>query len=188
MARTDVPRTPSRTSPMPPPTASDLSPNGIHLLQTALQVHAQLSAMADNKANILIGGTSLIFTLALGQVGPSQASWPLLILGAMSFCSAVLAVLSILPAISYHNVGSGNLLFFGSFVKLDEEEHATRVLDRLRTDDQIYRLMLHDLYQNGVVLERKKYKLLGYAYRVFLVGLTASCLLFAVQYTARFAS
>jgi hypothetical protein len=42
--------------------------------------------------------------------------------------------------------------------------------------------MLHDLYQNGVVLERKKYRLLGYAYRVFLAGLCASFLAFIGQY------
>jgi hypothetical protein len=28
--------------------------------------------------------------------------------------------------------------------------------------------MARDLYQNGVVLARKKYRLLGYAYRTFL--------------------
>ena len=42
--------------------------------------------------------------------------------------------------------------------------------------------MLHDLYQHGVILERKKYKLLGYAYRVFLLGLTASFIAFVGQY------
>jgi hypothetical protein len=44
--------------------------------------------------------------------------------------------------------------------------------------------MLHDLYQNGIVLERKKYRMLGYAYRVFLTGLTASFIAFLAQYLA----
>ena len=32
----------------------------------------------------------------------------------------------------------------------------------------------HDIYQNGHVLAVKKYRLLGYAYRVLLIGLFAS--------------
>ena len=57
-----------------------------------------------------------------------------------------------------------------------------RLIERLRSDEQIYRTMLHDLYQNGVVLARKKYKLLGYAYRIFLAGLTASFFAYILQY------
>jgi hypothetical protein len=34
------------------------------------------------------------------------------------------------------------------------------------------------------VLERKKYRLLGYAYRVFLLGLTASFIAFLADYMA----
>ena len=41
--------------------------------------------------------------------------------------------------------------------------------------------MARDIYQNGVVLERKKYRLLGYAYRIFLVGLTLSFLTFVTE-------
>jgi hypothetical protein len=34
--------------------------------------------------------------------------------------------------------------------------------------------MLRDIYQNGQVLRLKKYKLLGWSYRVFLIGLVGS--------------
>ena len=56
------------------------------------------------------------------------------------------------------------------------------MLARLHSDDELYRTMLHDLYQNGRVLERKKYRLLGYAYRIFLAGLTASFLVFIAEF------
>ena len=42
--------------------------------------------------------------------------------------------------------------------------------------------MIHDLYQNGMVLQRKKYRLLGHAYRIFLAGLTASFLAFVAEF------
>jgi hypothetical protein len=43
-------------------------------------------------------------------------------------------------------------------------------------------MMARDLYQNGTVLERKKYRLLGYAYWIFLAGLIASCTAFVIEY------
>jgi hypothetical protein len=157
-------------------------PNAVHLVRTAQQIHVQHSAMADHKASILMGATFVIFTIAIGQARTAPAPLPLLILGAAAFFSAVLAVLAILPATHYRKLGTGNLLFFGSFTQLDEEEFSSRMLDSLQSDETIYRTMLHDLYQNGTVLERKKYKLLGYAYRVFLIGLTASFAVFVGQY------
>lgn len=160
---------------------AEYSPNAVHLVRTIQQTHVQLSAMADHKASILMGATFVIFTITVGQARTSSAPVPLLILGAAAFFSAVFAVLAILPATHYRKLGSGNLLFFGSFTQMPEEEHTERLLERLRSDEQIYRTMLHDLYQNGLVLERKKYRLLGYAYRIFLGGLTLSFLTFAVQ-------
>lgn len=138
--------------------------------------------MADQKASILMGASFVIFTIAIGQAHRSAAAFPLLLLGTASFFSAILAVLSILPTTRQRSLGSGNLLFFGSFTQLAEEEHTRLVLDRLRSDELIYRTMLHDLYQNGLVMERKKYRLLGYAYRTFLVGLSLSFVSFVAQY------
>ena len=42
--------------------------------------------------------------------------------------------------------------------------------------------MARDIYQNGTVLQTKKYRLLGYAYRIFLVGLVASFTAFVIQH------
>jgi Family of unknown function (DUF5706) len=165
-----------------PPQKREFPPNAIHLVRTAQQIHVQLSAMADTKASILMGATFVIFTIAIGQARSAAAPLPLLILGAAAFFSAVFAVLAILPATHYKRGGPINLLFFGSFTQLKEDDYIDQVLDRLGSDETIYRTMVRDIFQNGQVLERKKYKLLGYAYRIFLVGLTASFAAFVVQY------
>ena len=99
-----------------------------------------------------------------------------------AFVAAVLAVLAILPAVKVPPVGETNLLFFGAFSQLPEEEFITRVLAQLDGDEQIFRTMLHDTYQNGVVLQRKKYRYLGYAYRVFLLGLGLTFLAFLAEH------
>ncbi len=157
-------------------------PNAIHLVRTTQQIHVQLSAMADHKASILMGATFVIFTITIGQARSSSAPIPLLILGAAAFFSAVFAVLAILPATHYRRVGPINLLFFGSFTQLSEDEYLDQIVERLHEDEDIYRTMARDIFQNGVVLERKKYRLLSYAYRIFLAGLTLSFVSFLIQF------
>ena len=164
------------------PQKSAFPPNAIHLVRTAQQIHVQLSAMADHKASILMGATFVIFTITIGQARSSAAPIPLLILGAAAFFSAVFAVLAILPATHYRRPGPINLLFFGSFTQLTEDEYLDQIVERLHDDEEIYRTMARDIFQNGVVLERKKYRLLGYAYRIFLAGLTASFVSFLIQF------
>ena len=166
------------------PQKSAFPPNAIHLVRTSQQIHVQLSAMADHKASILMGATFVIFTITIGQARTASAPIPLLILGAAAFFSAVFAVLAILPATHYRRSGPINLLFFGSFTQLKEEEYLDQIVERLHEDEQIYRTMARDIYQNGVVLERKKYRLLGYAYRIFLAGLTLSFVSFLIQFLA----
>lgn len=165
-----------------PPEPPGYPPNAVHLVRTAQQIHVQLSAMADHKASILMGATFVIFTITIGQAASDRAPLALLILGAAAFFSAVFAVLAILPATRYRRKGPVNLLFFGAFTELDEEEYLDRLMERLRSDDSVYRTMARDIFQNGQVLARKKYRLLGYAYRIFLVGLTASFAAFLFEY------
>jgi hypothetical protein len=153
-------------------------PNAAHLVRTTQQIHVQLSQMADQKASILMGATFVIFTIAIGQAKGGHTALPLLILGGFAFLSAVFAILAILPASHARHTGPVNLLFFGSFTRLSEANYVEQVLDVLEADESVYRAMAHDIYQNGAVLARKKYRLLGYAYRILLTGLVCSAVAF----------
>ena len=53
-----------------------------------------------------------------------------------------------------------------------------RILSELQSDERLFRMMLRDIHQNGSVLQRKKYRFLGYAYRLFLIGLTLTFVAF----------
>jgi hypothetical protein len=46
--------------------------NAIHVLRTAQQINVQLSAMADQKAIILIGANYVIFAITVGQAHGSN--------------------------------------------------------------------------------------------------------------------
>lgn len=162
--------------------------NVVHAIRTMQAVHVQLSAMADQKSSILMGATLVIFTITIGQAKGSGPPLPLLVLGAFALVTAVLVMLATLPAIAFDREAPVNLLFFGSFAQLDEAEYVERLMAEVSTEDGLRRLMAHDLYQNGVVLARKKYRLLGYAYRSFLMGLTLSAVAFVATYVdGRFA-
>ena len=163
------------------PGEPDYPVNAVHLVRTTQLAQLQLSAMADHKASILMGATFVIFTITLGQARGAAVPLPLLILGGSAFFSAIFAVAAVLPAIRARKDAPLNLLFFGSFTRLGEEEYLDRLTERLRSDDSIYRTMGRDIYQNGLVLARKKYRYLGIAYRIFLVGLTASFIAFIVE-------
>jgi hypothetical protein len=164
----------------------------VHLLRTTQQIQYQLSQMADQKASMLLGITFVIFTIAVGQArGPGGAPLPLLILGAAAFLAATLTVMAVLPAVKgpprAAAFSGGNILFFGAFTQLDEDEFVDTLLGRLGDAPAVYELFAHDIYQNGRVLARKKYRLLGWAYRVLLVGLFASFAAFLVPILAHLA-
>lgn len=164
--------------------APAFTPNAAHLVRTALQANLTLSQMADQKASILMGATFVVFTLSVGQASKGPVPLALLVLGLSAFISAALAIGALMPSVAAPkgDVPEGaNILFFGVYAKLSEEEFAARVMPLLGDDEAIYRAMLRDMYQNGQVLARKKYRLLGYAYRAFLVGLALTLVTFMVE-------
>ena len=139
--------------------------------------------MADHKASILMGATFVIFTITIGQARTSGAPLPLLILGGAAFFSAICAVLAVLPMTKKRKPkGEPNILFFGTFSQMGEDEFIDAVTARLRTEDSIYRTMARDVYQAGCVLQNKKYRMLAWAYRIFLAGLVASCTAYVAIY------
>jgi len=184
-------RSPEPSAERPVAAPSPLSPSGfsnhaIHLVRTAQQINLALSQMADTKASILMGATFVVFTIAVGQARNGQMPWALGVLALFAFISASCAVFAVLPSISGPksaslNDGKPNKLFFGYFVHTPEEEWITSILDELHADETVFRAMLHDIYQNGQVLQRKKYRYLSYAYRSFLLGLCLTLVTFVAE-------
>jgi Family of unknown function (DUF5706) len=161
--------------------ATSFPPNAVHLVRTTQQLTMQLSQMADQKASILMGATFVVFTLAVGQARSGTLALPLAILATFSFLSALLAVSAVLPRVGKappvvfrDGKDHSNILFFGRFEQMEEDEFIAAIKTRLRSEEDMYETMLRDTYQNGVVLARRKYRYLAYAYRMFVVGLTAT--------------
>lgn len=159
-----------------------LVPNAIHLVRTVQQLNVTLSQMADQKASILMGATFVVFTISIGQASREGATSAILVLAIFSFVSAMLAVFAILPSVNPKPSENSNILFFGNFTHMPEEEFADKVIASLTSDEDVYRAMLKDIYQNGQVLQHKKYKYLSYAYRAFLSGLVLTVMTLIVEW------
>ena len=165
--------------------SAPLSVNSVHLIRTAQLNTLSLSQMADGKANILIGATFVVFSLVITQAFSGDVNWSVICLAVTAFASAICAVLAITPPMRAKAVAREhfNPLFFGHFSTISEEQWTTDLFDNLRSDEALYRIMLRDLYQNGQVLHRRKYRYLALAYRLFLGGLGLTLAVFLIENT-----
>ncbi len=160
------------------------SPHAIHLMRTAQINTLTLSQMADQKASILMGATFLVFSLAISRALIGELPISLAVLALVSFLSSLCAVIAVLPSTSRPKASeaAANKLFFGHFADLDEEEWTESVLAELQADETVFRTMMHDIYQNGQVLQNRKYRYLGHAYRIFIGGLFVTLVIFGLEW------
>ena len=150
-----------------------------------------LSSIADNKANILISINSIVLTVLVSVGAGKIADYPEITLPGVVFIATclstmVFAILSTRPKISSGKFTKEdiyqkkvNLLFFGSFYKMDAEEYEWAVKEMMKDSNYLYSSMIRDQYSLGKVIG-KKYMLLRIAYTVFMIGIILSVVLFAV--------
>lgn len=161
-----------------------VSVHAIHMVRTAMTSHVALSQMADHKANILMGVTFLVFTLSVTAFGKGDYRIALLILVLSAFVSAMFAMAAVMPRTAPPRLPDGeldNLLFFGVFTALEQEEFVARMMSRCDSDGRVLSTMLRDIYQNGAVLQHRKYRYLSYAFRTFRVGLVLAFIAFVLE-------
>ncbi len=161
------------------------------------QMINQASAMADQKASIILGLEVFVITfifhdfsgadLSGGASGEGKAfSWWLLPLAVCTFASIVCSLVVLMPATgrrwwnrwSSPDPVAPNLLFFASIAKLSEDRFLEGMTEILEQDDRIYQAILIDIHRESRVLHDKKYWLLRYAFRIFLVGIGLSLICF----------
>jgi len=165
------------------------------MFRVTLRNHITLSNIADTKANILLSVNAIIISLALSNLIPkldNPSNYYLIIPTAIfvvfSLVSMGLSVLATRP-----NVTSGkfskedvkqkkvNLLFFGNFHKMKLEDFEWAMGEMMQDRDYLYSSMKKDLYFLGLVLHRK-YKILRITYSIFLIGIVASVIAFAIAF------
>jgi Family of unknown function (DUF5706) len=153
-----------------------------HMLRQTRMHHAQLSAMADTKASMLLTTSAVIISLSLPHVFSSKPQWPFLVLIFFCFITVVLAAYSAMPKLPANrkdrppDVHSPkfNLLFFGDFARLDYAQFELAMEEMMNNPSLTYEAQVRELYTLGVFLAAKKYRYLKWAYITFLIGLFVS--------------
>ena len=152
-----------------------------------------LSSIADNKSNILISLNGVIISLGLVALASKFKEEPAIIIPTVIFITfslstIILAILSTRPNISSKDSEESdaekeklNLLFFGNFYQMRFEEYEEAIREMINDDQYLYSTMTKDQYSLGKVLARK-YKLLRWAYNVFMVGLVVSVISFLLVF------
>jgi hypothetical protein len=153
--------------------------------------HINLSSMADNKANILISVTSIIISILIGSLMNKLDSNPHLIMPTyfILFVNVITMIFAILATRPQVNKGvftdeqlmSGriNLLFFGNFHKMEQDQYKEGMVKLMENGDLLYSSLIDDIYFNGKVLGRK-YKLLRISYTIFMFGIVLSVIWFVI--------
>lgn len=175
-------------------TPSDLDFNlgrGVETMyRTTYRTHVNLSAIADNKANIMLSMNAIVLFIALPQLLPKFGTDPRFIIPSLLLlftCNTaiVLATLATKPQITQGKFTKedikqrkANLLFFGNFYKMKLDDFHWGMMEMIRDKDFLYSSMTKDIYFLGVVLA-KKFRYLSYCYTVFMYGMIATVLAFA---------
>jgi hypothetical protein len=137
----------------------------------------------------MISINGIILSIIMATVASSVAGNPWLLLPAGAFLvtcvtALVFSVLAAMPRVrglaasgpSKSGRPAKNLLFFGTFVAIPEEEFVEGVRELMRRRGDLYSAMAQDLYSLGAVLSRK-YRLIRIAYTIFMVGLVLAVIL-----------
>jgi hypothetical protein len=148
----------------------------IYMLRTTQQHHVQLSAMADIKANILITAASILLSASIALTSSDGFRLSLLVLSTGVVFGLFFAVLAVLPKFPRAPRPPGNLLFFGTFAHVAEDEFVDRLV-RFTSDRRlVFQAQARDIHQLGSYLAASKYRWLRLAYVAFLVGLGGGAL------------
>jgi predicted metal-dependent HD superfamily phosphohydrolase len=150
-----------------------------------------LSAIADNKSNILISVNAIILSVMITYVvrevhSISNMIYPLIAMVITNLLTIIFAAMATLPHLSpgkFHERDvkdkRANLMFFGNFHNMDYETYEWGVKSMMRDYDYLYSTMIRDQYELGLILD-KKFSKLRIAYFIFMFGLITSFLMFLV--------
>jgi len=153
--------------------------------------HQRLSVMADNKAFIMISVNSIIITVAIGLLiskfaVSSKLVAPTLFLLLVSVVTIIYSVLATRPSnqkgvFTREQVDKRtvNLLFFGSFYKMELKEFEYGIRQMIDDNEFLYSTFIKDIYWQGRVLGRK-FRLLRIAYDIFMYGIALSVVAYVI--------
>ncbi|TXK36803.1 HD domain-containing protein [Pontibacter qinzhouensis] len=168
------------------------------MFRNTYRTHLSLSAIADNKANMMISLNAIIMSVIItyisaksSVIGTEFAQHRILIIPVGTLLlttlgSIIFAIISAQPEVTSFSMNKNkmknrdvNLLFFGNFTNLSLEDFQQGMHEIMRDKKSLYNNMITDIYYLGEVLDRK-YKILRISYTIFMVGLVLTVTSFGI--------
>lgn len=167
------------------------------MFRNTYRTHLNLSAIADNKANMMISLNAIILSVVITYLSTktsvtgaefAQHRSLLIPVGTLlmtALGSVIFAIISAQPEITSFkkekiNSRKVNLLFFGNFTNIPLEDFQHGMHNIMRDKKSLYNNMITDIYYLGEVLKRK-YNILRISYTIFMVGLVCTVIAFGVS-------
>lgn len=153
--------------------------------------HINLSAMADNKANILISVNSIIISIIISGLiktldNHQHLVLPTYMILTINVVTIVFAIFVLRPNVSKGKFTrkdveekNTNLLFFGNFHGMEREDYQWGMKEMLKDSNYLYTALIDDIYFLGRVLG-KKYRYLRYAYNIFMYGMIVAVISYVI--------
>jgi hypothetical protein len=152
------------------------------MFRSAYRVQMDLTSLADNKANMMISINGIIISIIIAAVAPKLDANPWLLVPSILFLlgtlvSIIFAILAARPRVSHEPItlkdlqhSEGNILFFGNFANLKEEDFLAGMIELMQDKTVTYETMIRNIYGLGAILN-KKFALLQVAYTSFMIAL-----------------
>ncbi|MGD8346887.1 MAG: DUF5706 domain-containing protein [Lysobacterales bacterium] len=159
------------------------------MFRSAYRVQMELTALADNKANMMTSINGIIISIIIAAVAPKLDANPWLLVPSTviligTLISIVFSILAARPRVNTATItledlknSKGNILFFGNFANLEKKQFTEGMLELMSDKHLLYETMIHNLHDLGLVL-KKKFALLKIAYTAFMAALILGVLSF----------
>jgi hypothetical protein len=153
-----------------------------YLLLGLQQQMVQLTGQADVKGSIIITAAAIVISVSVTQFNDSEFRWSLGTLVAFVLLALLSSIIAVFPKFKIHPEPGDELpdgfnpFFFGHYSQISKARHRDVMVSVLRNDSTTYRVMVEDIYDQGVYLLRNKYRFLRFSYACFLIGFVAAAI------------
>jgi Family of unknown function (DUF5706) len=161
------------------------------MFRTTITNHLKLSAMADQKAGLLVSVNAIIISIVASlmvreiAVNPSLIG-PTCVLLVVCLLTITYALLATRPSVKPQadtsdlaNIDQMDLLFFADYTVLSLEQYQTALKEMMKKEEKLQDSLIKNIYAQGQVMNRK-YKLLKTAYTIFMIGFPLAVLSYIV--------
>jgi hypothetical protein len=167
---------------------------GVAVYRISSQRQLQLLDLAHSKSGMLVQVNAILLSVVLGTMSTQLKDHPAFIIPTILITATAVTtiVMSVLVTRPVNLSGLGkqvqseggknlNLLFFWHFYSMDVKDYLAKMRHMVTNDEKAMDSLAKDIFYQGVVLA-SKYRLMSWAYLVFIFGLIISCVAFVIAF------